>query len=122
MSWIFFIVLAACSGRSTDSAQPDQNDDTADVSTELECEERTIEECEASSCNLISGYPATENEDGFCIDWSGDPQPAGCSSMASPEAVISFAEDANGTCWAFPSGTTPPGWSECATIDECPQN
>ena len=120
MNWVFFIIASACSGQSSDSAELEQNDDTADVSTE--CEELSLEECEANSCNLISGYPATENEGVVCIDWNGAPQPAGCSSMDSAEAVVSFAEDANGTCWAFPSGTTPPGWNECSTIDECPQN
>ena len=87
---------------------------------ECECADFSLDECEANNCNLLSGRPATENADGTtCIDWSIDPQPAGCTSENSSEAVISFAQDPDGVCWFFPSGTVPSGWSECPYVDEC---
>ena len=85
------------------------------------CETYSVDEC-PNDCNLISGFPAVDDGDGgTCIDWTEEPQPAACSSYVSDLAVISFAEDENGTCWAFSSGTYPFDWTECEDIDECTQ-
>ena len=84
------------------------------------CDAYSIDEC-PNDCNLISGFPAVDEGEGVtCIDWTIEPQPAACSSYDSSEAVISFAEDENGTCWAFPSGAYPLDWTECYS-DDCQQ-
>ena len=80
----------------------------------------SIDECDASDCSLVSGRPASESADGTtCVDWNTDPQPAGCSAYESALTVLSFAQSPDGVCWAFPSGTVPDGFTECASVDEC---
>ena len=114
---LFFLLV--CSTKSTDSSTPESTD-SALPDSPVECADLSIDECEANNCNILSGRPETENDDGTtCIDWSVDPQPAGCTSENSSEAVVSFAQDPDGVCWFFPSGTVPSGWSECPTVDGC---
>ena len=114
-----FLFLLACTTKSTDSSV-NNGTDSALPDSPVECADLSIDECDANNCSLVSGRPATENDDGTtCIDWSIDPQPAGCTAYESAEAVVSFAEAPDGVCWAFPSGTVPDGWSECSSINEC---
>ena len=113
------LFLLACTTQSTDSSAVDSTD-SAIPDSPIECSELSVDECETKDCNLLSGRPATESTDGVpCIDWSTDPQPAGCTSENSSEAVISFAQSPDDVCWFFPSGTVPSGWSECPPVEDC---
>ena len=98
-----FLFLLACSTKSTDSSA-NNSTDSALPDSPVECADLSIDECEHSDCNLVSGRPASESADGTtCIDWNTDPQPAGCSAI-SDRAVIVSAQSPDGVCWAFPSG------------------
>ena len=114
-----FLFLLACSTKSTDSSA-NNSTDSALPDSPVECADLSADECEANECSLVSGRPASESADGStCIDWNTDPQPAGCSAYESALTVLSFAQSPDGVCWAFPSGTVPDGWPECASVDEC---
>ena len=106
------LILLGCSEKESDDLIGDT--DRGDGSL---CESYSVDEC-PETCNLISGFPEVDEGEGdTCIDWTVEPQPAACSSYDSAEAVISYAEDENGTCWAFPSGAYPLEWTECYTED-----
>ncbi len=110
------IFLLSCSENDNDDPLlvDSENDHSA-----IECEDQSVYEC-SEDCTLIYGFPEVYDvEDNSCIDWSVEPLPAGCSSYDSSEAVISFAEDTDGICWAFSSGSFPQNWSECGPVDEC---
>ena len=114
--YFLFTLLFACSTDNTDSA----SDDTDTNATATDCETTPLDECTANDCTLLSGLPVTQDANGNdCVDWNGTPQPLGCSSYDASTAVISFAQDPDGACWAFPSGTIPAGWSHCDPVSEC---
>ncbi len=110
------MMLLACSEKETSELIGDT--DRGDL--HYECESYSVDEC-PEDCALISGFPEVDDgSGGTCIDWTVDPQPAGCNSYDSDATVVSFAEDENGTCWAFPSGGYPTDWTECYS-DDCQQ-
>ena len=83
-----FLFLLACTTKSTDSSA-NNSTDSALPDSPVECADLSIDECEASDCNLVSGRPASESADGStCIDWNTNPQPAGCTSYTSDLTVM----------------------------------
>lgn len=109
------LILAAGASLATSKA-PDTGFDSADV---FDCATTAPEECVAAGCVAIEGRLIDEG----CVDYTESGEALGCMAVAACTAVelAASSPDDPDTCYVFPSGCLPDGWTECvdAEYGEC---
>ena len=109
------LIIAASASLATSKAS-ETGIDSGDV---FECATTAPAECAAAGCVAIEGRVIDEG----CVDYTEDGEALGCMDVAACTAVESAASspDDPDTCYVFPSGCLPAGWTECvdAEYGEC---
>jgi len=91
LAWLF--VISSCGNTSEDSIEDD-------------CFSTAPEDCKSKNCSEILGarYDSVQ----MCF---GAREVVGCEpSNQTRQNTVSYANDADGICWLFPSQTIPQNW------------